>query len=74
MGGSGHSGHSEDKSMLSAPSMGGSRRRRRTGAKRSKRRGNGLKRGLKGTKRLLKRARKLNRSLLKLVSPKRMYN
>ena len=63
----------EDNLLLTG-AQGGSRRRHRTVSKRSKRRRNGLKRGLKGTKRLLKRARKLNRSLLKLVSPKRMYN
>lgn len=50
---------------------GGTRRRRRSGSKAKSR--NGLKRGLKGTKKILKRARKLNRSLLKLISPKRSY-
>ena len=47
------------------------RRRRRTGSKAKSR--NVLRRGLKGTKKILKRARKLNRSLLKLISPKRSY-
>jgi hypothetical protein len=64
----------EDIPNMGTSASGGSRRRRRRGSTKSKSRGNGLKRGLKGTKRLLKRARKLNRSLLKLVSPKRMYN
>ena len=50
---------------------GGTRRRRRRGSKAKSR--IGLKRGLKGTKKILKRARKLNRSLLKLISPKRSY-
>lgn len=68
--------------MLSLNMDGGSRRRRRgTHGKHGKKHSGtkGKKRGvvrrtLRGTKKMLKRARKINRSLLKLISPKRMYN
>ncbi len=64
--------------MLSLGMEGGSRHRRRRSSKSVKRKGktmrNGIKRGLKSTKKMLKRARKLNRDLLKFISPKRVYN
>lgn len=58
---------------------GGSKRRRRrsrSGAtkKAPKKKRTVARRMAKGTKRVLKKAKKLNKSLLSLLSPKKMYN
>lgn len=63
--------------MLSLGMEGGSRRRRHHKGKHStkgKKRKSVGNRAFKSTRKMLKRARKLNKSLIKLMSPKRMYN
>ena len=55
--------------------QGGSRRRRRhrSSHKHKSKKGNGVKRTFRGTRKVLKRARKINKSLLKLISPRARY-
>ena len=63
--------------MLGFDMSGGSRRRRRrsTSGKRRKHsaKRSSAKRALRSTRKVLKRARALNRNLLNLISPKRGY-
>lgn len=63
--------------MLGLGMSGGSRRRKRHSSGRKHRKHsvkrNGAKRALRSTRKVLKRARALNRNLLNLISPKRRY-
>ena len=66
--------------MLSLGMEGGSKRRHRVSksstakkAKKPKRR-SVVRRAYKKTKRALKKVKKMNKSLLKLISPKKLYN